>query len=160
MNNRKATKRALLTSEMALVMCVVMLVGTTFAWFTDTARTSVNKIEAGNLDVVLEMENSTSTTGWKDAEGETLEFKKDAAAPVGEKVLWEPGCTYELPKLRVVNNGNLKLKYKVQITGINGDAKLNEAIDWTINDAAFNLSEQTLDAKAESAPFIINGHMK
>ena len=38
---------------MALVMCVVMLLGTTFAWFTDTARTSVNKIEAGNLDVAL-----------------------------------------------------------------------------------------------------------
>ena len=53
MNNRKATKRALLTSVMALVMCVVMLVGTTFAWFTDTARTSVNKIEAGNLNVEL-----------------------------------------------------------------------------------------------------------
>ena len=52
-NNQKATKRALLTSIMALVMCVVMLVGTTFAWFTDTASTAVNKIQAGNLDVEL-----------------------------------------------------------------------------------------------------------
>ena len=50
MENRKATKRALLTSITALVMCVVMLVGTTFAWFTDTAKTNVNRIEAGNLD--------------------------------------------------------------------------------------------------------------
>ena len=74
MNNKRATKRALLTSVMALVMCVVMLLGTTFAWFTDTARTSVNKIEAGNLDVVLEMEDSASPTGWKDAVGEKLEF--------------------------------------------------------------------------------------
>ena len=53
MNSHRQTKRALLTSVMALVMCVVMLLGTTFAWFTDTARTSVNKIEAGNLDVEL-----------------------------------------------------------------------------------------------------------
>ena len=53
MNNKRATKRALLTSVMALVMCVVMLVGTTFAWFTDTASTGVNKIQAGNLDVEL-----------------------------------------------------------------------------------------------------------
>ena len=53
-NNQKATKRALLTSVMALVMCVVMLVGTTFAWFTDTASTAVNKIVAGNLKVDLE----------------------------------------------------------------------------------------------------------
>ena len=56
-NNKKATKRALLTSVMALVMCVVMLVGTTFAWFTDTVSTGVNKIQAGNLNVALEMWN-------------------------------------------------------------------------------------------------------
>ena len=53
-NNQKATKRALLTSVMALVMCVVMMVGTTFAWFTDTASTGVNKIQAGNLDITVE----------------------------------------------------------------------------------------------------------
>ena len=53
MNNKRATKRALLTSVMALVMCVVMLVGTTFAWFTDTASTGGNKIVAGNLDIKL-----------------------------------------------------------------------------------------------------------
>ena len=164
MNNRKATKRALLTSVMALVMCVVMLVGTTFAWFTDTARTGVNKIQAGNLDVVLQMEDGT---GWKDAEGETLEFKKDAAAPVGEKVLWEPGCTYELPKLRVVNNGNLNLKYKIEITGIKGSAKLNDVIDWTmkLDDLDFAIgSEHVLNAAkagAESADILtISGHMR
>lgn len=59
-NNKKATKRALLTSVMALVMCVVMLVGTTFAWFTDTASTAVNKIQAGNLDVDIVGENGAS----------------------------------------------------------------------------------------------------
>ena len=49
-NNKKATQRALLTRVMALVMCVVMLVGTTLAWFSDTASTAVIKILAGNLD--------------------------------------------------------------------------------------------------------------
>ena len=159
MNNRKATKRALLTSVMALVMCVVMLVGTTFAWFTDTARTNVNKIQAGKLDVQLLMKDNAGN--WVDAENKTLNFLVNGAIPSeGTQILWEPGAEYKLPELKVVNNGNLKLKYKVQITGINGDAKLNEAIDWTINDAAFKLSEQTLDAKAESAPFTIKGHMK
>ena len=159
MNNRKATKRALLTSVMALVMCVVMLVGTTFAWFTDTARTSVNKIEAGKLDVQLLMKDNDGK--WVDAENKTLNFLVNGKIPAeGTQILWEPGAEYKLPELKVVNNGNLKLKYKVGITGINGDAKLNEAIDWTINDAAFNLTEQTLDATAESAPFTIKGHMK
>ena len=68
-NNQKATKRALLTSVMALVMCVVMLVGTTFAWFTDTASTAVNKIVAGNLDVDIVGENGVSL------DGKSLSFK-------------------------------------------------------------------------------------
>ena len=129
MNNKRATKRALLTSVMALVMCVVMLVGTTFAWFTDTASTGVNKIQAGNLDIELQMKDNDGN--WVKAEGQTLTFKtKDNRA--ADKILWEPGCRYELPELRIVNKGNLALKYKVIINGIEGDAKLNEAIDWTI----------------------------
>ena len=128
-NNKKATKRALLTSVMALVMCVVMLVGTTFAWFTDTASTAVNKIQAGNLKVDLEMQKPDGS--WVSAEGQTLTFKtKDNRA--ADKILWEPGCRYELPALRVVNKGNLALKYKIQITGVQGDAKLNKVIDWEI----------------------------
>ena len=156
-NNQKATKRALLTSVMALVMCVVMLVGTTFAWFTDTASTGVNKIQAGTLDVAPEM--STDGTTWESAEGKTLTFKtadNRAAGPI----LWEPGCTYELPQLRVVNKGNLALKYKIQITGIQGDAKLNEVIDWTINGAAINLTEKHLLAGQTGDAFTIKGHMQ
>ena len=157
MNNKKATKRALLTSVMALVMCVVMLVGTTFAWFTDTASTGVNKIQAGNLDVDLEM--STDGTNWESAEGKTLTFKtKDNRA--ADKILWEPGCRYELPELRIVNKGNLALKYKVIINGIKGDAKLNEAIDWTINGADISLTEEHLLAGQTGAPFTIKGVMK
>ena len=157
-NNQKATKRALLTSVMALVMCVVMLVGTTFAWFTDTASTAVNRIQAGNLKVDLEMQKPDGS--WVSAKGETLEFKKAANAPADEKVLWEPGCTYELPQLRVVNKGNLALKYKIQITGIKGNAKLNEVIDWTINGAAINLTEEHLLAGQTGAAFTIKGHMQ
>ena len=135
MNNKRATKRALLTSVMALVMCVVMLVGTTFAWFTDTASTGVNKIQAGNLDIELQYATAwDGTTGaptdWADAEGQTLTFKtKDNRAT--DKILWEPGCRYELPELRIVNKGNLALKYKITVNGVTGDAKLLKAIDFT-----------------------------
>ena len=156
MNNRKATKRALLTSVMALVMCVVMLVGTTFAWFTDTASTSVNTIKAGNLDIALEMKEGND---WVNAEGKTLEFQKAADAPATEKVLWEPGCTYELPELRIVNNGNLAIKYKVAITGIKGSDKLNEVIDWTIDDIGSTATYTSL-AVGASKEFTISGTMK
>ena len=155
MTNRKSTKRALLGSIMAMVLCLAMLVGATFAWFTDTASTGVNKIQAGNLDVVLEMKDASGN--WVPAEGKTLDFVKAADAK-DEAILWEPGCTYTLPELRVVNNGNLALKYKVTITGINGSAKLNEAIEWTIGDVAMG-AEQHL-AAGESNAFTIKGHMK
>ena len=138
-------------------MCVTMLIGTTFAWFTDTASTAVNKIQAGNLKVDLEMQKPDGS--WVSAKGQTLEFKKATNAPADEKVLWEPGCTYELPKLRVVNKGNLALKYTVEITGINGDAKLNEVIDWTIAGITVGNTFTSLAVGANSE-FTIKGHMQ
>ena len=132
-----------------------MLVGATFAWFTDTASTGVNKIQSGKLDVALEMKDASGN--WVSAEGKTLDFVKAAGAE-NEAILWEPGCTYKLPELRVVNNGNLALKYMIKITGIKGDAKLNEAIEWTIGDVAMG-TEQHLKA-GESNAFTIKGHMK
>ena len=156
-DNRTSVKRSLLVSAIALTLTAALLIGSTFAWFTSTASTGVNKIQAGNLDVDLEM--STDGTNWESAEGKTLTFKtKDNRA--ADQILWEPGCTYELPQLRVVNNGNLALKYKIQITGIQGDAKLNEVIDWTINDAAINLAEGHLTAGQTGDAFTIKGHMK
>ena len=162
MTNRKSTKRALLGSVMAMVLCLAMLVGATFAWFTDTASTGVNKIQAGNLDVQLQYatawDEKGNVTTWADAQGKQLEFKKAAGAE-NEAILWEPGCTYELPELRVVNKGNLALKYKVAITGINGSAKLNEVIDWTINDADLS-ADHSLAAGATSEALTIKGHMQ
>ena len=156
MNNRKATKRALLTSVMALVMCVVMLVGTTFAWFADTATANVNTIKAGKLDVTLEMQQADGT--WVPAENETLTWKTyDNRAQ--DKIFWEPGCTYELQPVRVKNDGNLAIKYKIAITGIQGSAKLNEVIGWTISDAALD-TYHSLGVDKTSEPLTIKGHMK
>ena len=59
---KNTTKRSLLASLLALVMCVTMLVGTTFAWFTDSASTSVSKIEAGRLKVDIVDADNTDTT--------------------------------------------------------------------------------------------------
>ena len=118
---------------MAIVLCLAMLIGTTFAWFTDSASTAVNKIQSGKLDVALEM--STDGTNWETAEGKTLTFKT-ADNRAADQILWEPGCTYELPQLRVVNKGNLALKYKVVFSAINGDEdamKLAEVLDVSLN---------------------------
>ena len=161
MNESTKTKKALRGSLFALFLCIVLLIGTTFAWFTDTASTGVNKIQSGRLDVSLEMANGTNDnneTVWVSAENQMLTFKtKDGRS--ADQILWEPGCTYELPQLRVVNNGNLALKYKIKINGIQGDEKLNEVIDWTISDTALD-ADHKLAAGATSDPLTIKGHMK
>ena len=128
MNNKKATKRALLTSVMALVMCVVMLVGTTFAWFTDTASTGVNKIQAGNLDIELQMKNNDDE--WVNAEGKTLPVLVEGKIPAeGTQILWEPGCTYYVPEVRVLNKGNLAVKFEYVPEALGVTGKLAEVLE-------------------------------
>ena len=156
MTNSRSTKRALLSSAFAILVCVAMLIGTTFAWFTDTASTAVNKIQAGNLNVTLEMQKADGT--WVSAENKTLEWKT-ADNRAQADILWEPGCKYELQPVRVKNDGNLALKYKIVISGIKGSAKLNNVIEWTINDTALE-SDHRLAAGAVSDALTIKGHMQ
>ena len=158
-NNQKATKRALLTSVMALVMCVVMLVGTTFAWFTDTASTGVNKIQAGNLDIELEYKNDTTRGEFKPASKETAVFNNSA--------LWEPGHV-EYVVLKIRNAGSLALKYKLGIniagetgsTNVYGDSfKLSDSIKFAVIDGdKSTLGRDDLVAAATDSKLIKDGY--
>ena len=164
MTKSKQTKSALFSSVVALLLCFTMLLGTTFAWFTGEDSSSVNKIQAGTLDIQLLDASGNSL------EGKTLSWQK-AAGDESDKVLWEPGCTYNLQTITIKNNGNLALKYKIEITGIQGDAKLNEAIDWTIitkSNTDSNTDSNTVSALGADHPLAvgasdtltISGHMK
>ena len=110
MTKQKSTKKTLLTSVLSLVLCMAMLVGTTFAWFTDNVTSKNNIIKSGNLDVELYYKNDT-VTDWTKVTSETNIFKTNT--------LWEPGHT-EVVKLKVVNEGTLALKYQL---GINVDSE-------------------------------------
>lgn len=157
MKKSKATKRTLLLSVLAMLLCMVMLVGTTFAWFTDSASTAVNTIQAGTLDIALEMKGANDE--WVSAEGQTLTWKT-ADGRDQDKILWEPGCTYELPELRIVNKGNLALKYKMAVSGIVGDAELLRAIDFTYGDGIDINAEVSLAPNTSTEGIIIKGHMQ
>ena len=104
----KHTKQALFHSIVALILCCSMLVGTTFAWFTDEVTSGVNKIQAGNLDIELEYLDGGD---WKPVKSDKSVFP--------EGILWEPGHT-EVVYLRIVNKGNLALKYQLGI-GVEGE---------------------------------------
>lgn len=105
----KTTKRALLMSALALFLCFSMLIGTTFAWFTDEVKSATNIIAAGNLDV--ELYNGLDTTALKVGPTTSL---------FDEVTLWEPGVVaYE--NLTVANKGNLALKYQLAVNIVDLD---------------------------------------
>ena len=117
MTNTKNTKRALLASTLALILCFAMLLGTTYAWFTDSVSSANNIITAGNLDIELEYA--------KAVDGE-LEWKpvKDDDKIFDPNALWEPG-RYEVVYLRVSNLGSLALKYQLSLNVYNEVAGVN-----------------------------------
>ena len=143
------TKRALLTSVLALVLSLAMLAGSTFAWFTDTASTGVNRIVSGNLDVGLQYwgvgEDGKKT--WLTAENSEDLFDKNA--------LWEPGYT-QIVYLKVKNNGNLALTYAVQITPV------HETVGVNVDGEEFKLSDYikfgwtTFTADGDGAPVALD----
>ena len=158
MNNKRATKRALLTSVMALVMCVVMLVGTTFAWFTDTASTGVNKIVAGNLDIKLF--HTVGNEVKELTENDTVQWKTEDTGDV----LWEPNCTYDLEEFQIKNAGNLAVKYRVvlkatDITKTADGKSLLDVIEWTVkvNDVAVKKDVLLADLGIDKGTIIIDG---
>ena len=162
MNTKKATKRALLTSVMALVMCVVMLVGTTFAWFTDTASTAVNKIQAGNLDVdIIDLQGNS-------LDGKTLNFVNKENQ---SNILWEPGATFFTQGFKIANKGNLALKYKVVVSGTTGDTGLLKVMKFDVVSAMTKTGSEvdfaanpgqlppTSDTPSVSDTYYLRGHM-
>ena len=123
----KDTKKRLLSSIATLFVCFAMLIGSTYAWFTDSASTGVNKIQAGNLDVQLLDESGNSL------EGKTLKWVKASGASENESVLWEPGATYYTDGFQIKNAGNLALKFKITINGVSGSADLLDVIDFYLS---------------------------
>ena len=107
MTNTKNTKRALLSSVLALLVCFAMLIGTTYAWFTDTASSNGNVIKSGTLKVGFTWaegnEEPTDAT-WNDA----------TTVAVFDNDKWEPGVV-EAKHIKVKNTGTLAFKYKLEI---------------------------------------------
>lgn len=147
MSNKKSTKRSLVFSILSLLLCMTMLVGTTFAWFTDSVTSGKNQIVAGNLDVAFEY---YTENGWADVEGKTDLVDPDA--------LWEPGHA-EVVYLKVSNVGTLALKYQLalnvfsEVLGVNKEGKnikLSEYLKYgVLNDVepgAFATREDALEA--------------
>lgn len=119
MKKTRSTKRTLLLNALALITCISMLVGSTFAWFTDSVTSAGNKIQSGTLDLDLKM-----------FDGNDYVSIKESADPLFEKnILWEPGYT-AVRLLQVENKGSLALKWVAKFTSQTITlSKLAEVID-------------------------------
>ena len=154
----KSKKSALLMSFTSLLLCFAMLAGSTFAWFTDTASTGVNKIVSGKLKVDIVAEDGVnSLTG----EGKELKFQNNANS---NDILWEPGVTFLTQGFKIKNDGNLALKWKMTVNKDNitngkaaDDAKagmsLLDVIDFSV------VTDQAKDAEAVKIEEFV-GHLE
>ncbi|MBO7187028.1 MAG: hypothetical protein J6V68_01350 [Clostridia bacterium] len=105
MANKKTTKRAILASVIAMVLCLAMFVGTTYAWFTDSVTSTGNKIVAGTLKIDLAEKTSLDCVG-----DEYYQSIKDTQAAIFNYDNWEPGYM-DVTALRISNEGSLALKW-------------------------------------------------
>lgn len=153
MSSIKAMKHGLVLSVTAIIMSVAMLIGTTFAWFTDTASTSVNKVQSGELNIALEVKDGNGN--WVAADGELL-WSRGAGQ---QTVRWQPGSVHELPELRIVNYGNLAVKYRLAVRGLSGSTDLLNVISFTYGDNTDIAEQKRLAAGAATESFIVKGTM-
>ncbi|MBQ0083317.1 MAG: SipW-dependent-type signal peptide-containing protein [Clostridiales bacterium] len=139
----KSTKRSLIMSALSLVVCVTMLLGTTFAWFTSSVTSGRNTIVAGNLDVQLTHSNGKVTN-------QTVQDATDLFAID----YWEPGViAYE--NFTVTNAGKLALKYALSLSIFDknyyNDKDLSDVIKAAVIDGGFNPTGTTPAEKRAEA---------
>ena len=137
MTKQKSTKRALLLSALSLLMCVSMLIGSTFAWFTDSVTSSGNIIKSGTLDVEMYWAEGTEdpkadATAWTDASTGAI-FNNDK---------WEPGYV-EVRHIKIANEGTLALKYQLKIMANGEVSDLADVIDVYYVDPAVKVTDRT-----------------
>lgn len=147
------TRNALFTSVLALLLCVSMLVGTTFAWFTDSVTSATNTITAGNLDIQLFHDDKATTADEEVGTGTVL---------FDDVALWEPGAmVYE--KLTVKNNGSLALKYSLainikEVSVVNGKS-LADVLKIAVMDVEPTRENIKTAATQDLATFQLNGEL-
>lgn len=125
MAKRKTAKYSILVTVLCLVLCGAMVLGGTYAWFSDKVESNNNIITTGTLKAKMYWADGTeavpaSDSGWKDAsEGAIFNNK-----------LWEPGHT-EVRHIKVENDGSLAFKFDLRVIAddLGKEIKLSDVID-------------------------------
>ena len=136
MTKTRSTKSALISSVIALLLCFAMLVGSTFAWFTDSVTSAGNIIQSGTLDVEMEWKDATATgaqqTYMDASEGAIFNYDK-----------WEPGYV-EAKNIKISNVGTLALQYNLRIAANGEVSKLADVIDVYYAEGEYTLATREM----------------
>lgn len=124
--NRRAAalRQALMLSISSMLVCAMMLVGMTYAWFTDSAVTAVNAIHTGTLNVDLMYSNTPIQQGNANAQ------RLYSNSKLFTRNRWEPN-NVEVVYLAVVNNGSLPVRYSLTLNNVSTstNSETTEATD-------------------------------
>lgn len=116
----KTKKRILIDSWISALVCLIMIVGVTYAWFNTGTSVEADMVQVGEMAVELVDSEGTSM------ESKTLQWMTQNIN------YWEPGCTYYTEPFTVMNSGDLYFKYKLSIEGFTGDMELLDVLEFHI----------------------------
>ena len=119
----------------AIIITFSMLIGGTFAWFTDSETSTGNIIKSGNLDVEMSWADGTENP-------ETAEWTDASTGAIFNYDRWEPGYV-EARHIKIENVGTLAFKYKVKFIANGEVSKLADVIDVYYCDPATQVVDRT-----------------
>lgn len=162
MRASRKIKSALFSGALLTIITVMLMLGSTMAWFQDT-EVVINTYTFGNLDVDIVDEDE------KIIGATPLQFVKPGGGEYEEgKYLFEPGATFQLKEFYIKNSGDVALQYRLKLdtAGAKGQKKLLESMEITAtmgdDKTPFQLDSKTrtLAAGAKDGPVRIYIHMK
>lgn len=109
---KNGTLKTYFYSVLCLVLCCVMFLGTTFAWFTSEVSNTSNQISVGTLKVDLQDKEGNSVAG--------------TPAIFSGDILWSPSHYEVSETLQIVNQGNLSFNYRLVLNGGGAADVLNQ----------------------------------
>ena len=159
--NRRAAalRQALMLSISSMLVCAMMLVGMTYAWFTDSAVTAVNAIHTGNLDANL----MTYTPG--NSASATRVHQNTAVFDTAKE--WKAG-SIEIHYIMVQNNGRLPIRYSLGLNATPKDSPVLSQFRYafvSLPDSTSKVTEDqaksafsTVTTQSEENTLVINYH--
>ena len=128
--------RAIIMAALTILLCLMFIIGSTLALFTDSDGKIGINATAGNLELDIVDTSDTPNS----LVGKTLNFVTTSAQ---QKILFEPGATFYTQGFRVKNNGNIPLNFIIYISDDKEtDADFLDAFDvWITDDPSRTVSE-------------------